>query len=72
MDKYRPLIEELSRDAARAILKACPDKLLHDLVCLCGGADAQRGYLMLVQAEWTVKDAFEAWYEEWLTGASHA
>lgn len=62
----------LPQDFVRAVLTVAFDKLIHDLSCSCEFADPSRASEALLTADWTVKDVFEAWYEEWLTGQSHA
>lgn len=59
-------VDDLTPEEARAILTLCPDKLLHDVVCECESADIGRAMAMLAKADWTVREAFEAWYATWL------
>lgn len=68
MDQENPRVSDLSREEARALIVRDFDLMIHDLSCHCAKADPACAGALLLQAAWTVKDAFGGWQGAWLSG----
>lgn len=59
---------KLDQQDARDLVVLNFDKLVHDYHCLCDTASAVRAAAALAACDWTIQDAFSAWYEAFLSG----